>query len=160
MPGPEFYENSGANFSKKFATARIGFCAMKLALVTFLARDYDEAIAWFRDALGWDLREDTDLGGGKRWVRMAPTGAETEFLIARAVGDQVKAIGKAAGGRVAYFLHVEQFDAAMAQMQAAGVQFDEAPRDEPYGRVAVFRDLYNQKWDLIQPRVQPMSQDR
>ena len=125
---------------------------MKLAFVTYLARDYDEAIAWFRDALGWELREDTDMGGGKRWVRMAPTGAATEFLIARATGNQVDAIGQAAGGRVAYFLHVVDFDAAAARMKAAGVAFDEAPRDEPYGRVAVFRDLYGQKWDLIEPR--------
>ena len=124
---------------------------MKLALVTYLARDYDDAIAWFRDALGWELREDTDMGGGKRWVRMAPPAATTEFLIARAVGDQTHAIGQAAGGRVAYFLHVEDFDAARARMQAAAVTFDEAPRDEPYGRVAVFRDLYGQKWDLIEP---------
>ena len=125
---------------------------MKLALVTYLARDYDEAIEWFAQALGWELREDTDMGGGKRWVRMAPPGSQVEFLIARAVGDQARAIGQAAGGRVAYFLHVEDFNAAMARMQAEGVRFDEAPREESYGRVAVFRDLYGQKWDLIEPR--------
>ena len=124
---------------------------MKLAFIAYLVREYDEAIAWFQGALGWELLEDTDMGGGKRWVRMAPPGAATEFLIARAVGDQVAAIGQAAGGRVAYFLHVDDFDATAARMRAAGVVFDEAPRDEPYGRVAVFRDLYGQKWDLIEP---------
>ena len=136
-------------FEKK--RAPLDGCAMKLALVTYLARDYDEAIAWFRDALGWGLLEDTDMGGGKRWVRMAPEGAETGFLIAKAVGDQVQAMGQAAGGRVAYFLHVEDFDAAHARMLAAGVTFDEDPREEAYGKVAVFRDLYGQKWDLIEP---------
>lgn len=125
---------------------------MKLALVTYLARDYDEAIGWFRNALGWELREDTDMGGGKRWVRMAPPGSDVEFLIAHAVGDQTHAIGQAAGTRVAYFLHVDDFDATAHHMRTAGVIFDEAPRDEPYGRVAVFRDLYGQKWDLIEPR--------
>lgn len=124
---------------------------MKLALVTYLVRDYDEAIDWFQRALGWELREDTDMGGGKRWVRMAPPGSQTEFLIARAVGGQVQGIGRAAGGRVAYFLHVDDFEATAQRMKAAGVIFEEAPRDEPYGRVAVFRDLYEQKWDLIEP---------
>lgn len=124
---------------------------MKLAFVTYLVRDYDDAITWFSNALGWELREDTNMGGGKRWVRMAPPGSEVEFLIAQAVGDQAQAIGQAAGGRVAYFLHVEDFDAVAAGMRAAGVHFEEDPRDEPYGRVAVFRDLYDQKWDLIEP---------
>ena len=132
---------------------------MKLACVTYLAQDYDDAIAWFRDALGWVLREDTDMGNGKRWVRMAPEGSQTEFLIARAVGDQADAIGQAAGGRVAYILHVSDFHATADRMRAAGVVFDEDPRDEPYGRVAVFRDLYDQKWDLIEPRAAQVSQE-
>lgn len=125
---------------------------MRIALITYLARDYDEAIAWFRACLGWELLEDTPMGAGKRWVRMAPVGSDVAFLIARAVGPQEQALGKAAGGRVAYFLHVENFDATAAKMDAAGVIFEEAPRDEPYGKVAVFRDLYDQKWDLIEPK--------
>ena len=125
----------------------------RLAATAFLARDYDEAIAWFRDALGWVLLEDSDQGGGKRWVRVAPNAAaETCFLIARAVGDQVAAIGQHAGGRVGYFLHTDDFAAQQARMQAAGVHFEEPPRHEPYGTVAVFRDLYGNRWDLIEPR--------
>ena len=124
----------------------------RLALVTYLARDYDEAIAWFRDALGFVLLEDSDQGGGKRWVRMAPSpGSETAFLIARAVGAQVGAVGQSAGGRVAYFLHTDDFAAQAAQMRAAGVTFEEDPRREPYGTVAVFCDLYGNRWDLIEP---------
>ncbi|MEM1274663.1 MAG: VOC family protein [Pseudomonadota bacterium] len=119
--------------------------------MTYLARDYDEAISWFSTALGWNLVEDTDLGGGKRWVRMAPPGAMTQFLIARAVDDQIASIGRAAGGRVAYFLHVDDFDKTAAHMQTSGVTFEETPRDEPYGRVAVFQDLYGNRWDLIGP---------
>ncbi len=125
----------------------------RLALVAYLAAEYDAAIAWFETALGFTLLEDTDQGGGKRWVRMAPhAGAETQFLIARAVGDQRAALGQAAGGRVAYFLHCDDFNAMAARMRAAGVNFEEEPRDEPYGRVAVFRDLYGNRWDLIEPR--------
>jgi catechol 2,3-dioxygenase-like lactoylglutathione lyase family enzyme len=97
----------------------------RLALVTYLARDHDEAIAWLRRALGFVLLEDTDLGGGKRWVRMAATAdAETAFLVARATGDQTASIGGAAGGRVAYFLH-HDFEASAARLAAAGVAFEE-----------------------------------
>jgi len=124
----------------------------QLAATAFLARDYDEAIAWFQDALGWVLLEDTNMGGGKRWVRVAPhERAETCFLIASAVGDQVGAIGQHAGGRVGYFLHTGDFAAEHARMRAAGVTFEEPPRHEPYGTVAVFRDLYGNRWDLIGP---------
>jgi len=124
---------------------------MRLSLIAFLAGDYDEAIAWFRDALGFVLLEDTDRGGGKRWVRMAPSeDADTAFLIAKAVGSQVTGLGKAAAGRVAYFLETDDFAAQAGRMTAAGVEFEEDPRDEPYGKVAVFRDLYGNRWDLIQ----------
>jgi hypothetical protein len=95
----------------------------RLALVTYLARDYDEAIAWLRRALGFVLLEDTDLGGGKRWVRMAATAdAETAFLIARATGDQTASIGGAAGGRVAYFLHTHDFEASAARLVACATK--------------------------------------
>ncbi|TBX27223.1 VOC family protein [Nioella sediminis] len=125
----------------------------RLALVAFLARDYDEAIDWFQTALDWQLLEDTDLGGGKRWVRMAPDAdAMTQFLIARAVDGQAGAIGNHAGGRVGYFLHTDDFDASRARMLAAGVRFEEEPRHEPYGTVAVFQDLYGNRWDLIEPK--------
>jgi catechol 2,3-dioxygenase-like lactoylglutathione lyase family enzyme len=125
----------------------------RLAATAYLARDYDEAIAWFQRALGWVLLEDSDQGDGKRWVRMAPhPHSETCFLIARAVGAQRTAIGQHAGGRVGYFLHTDNFAAQQARMLAAGVQFEEAPRREPYGTVAVFHDLYGNRWDLIEPR--------
>ncbi|MEO0694203.1 MAG: VOC family protein [Pseudomonadota bacterium] len=123
-----------------------------LALVTYLARDYDEAIAWFQDALGFVLIEDTDQGGGKRWVRMAATeSAQTAFLIARAVGDQAMSVGNAASGRVAYFLYTDDFDGMFTQMRAADVIFEETARRDAYGTVAVFRDLYGNRWDLIEP---------
>jgi predicted enzyme related to lactoylglutathione lyase len=125
----------------------------RLALVAFLARDYDEAIDWFQTALDWRLLEDTDMGGGKRWVRMAPDAdSATQFLIARAVDGQASAIGNHAGGRVGYFLHTDDFDASRARMLAAGVRFEEEPRHEPYGTVAVFQDLYGNRWDLIEPK--------
>ncbi len=122
-----------------------------LALVTYLARDYDEAIDWFRDVLGFMLLEDSDHGSGKRWVRMATSeSADTAFLIAKAVGTQVNAIGQAAGGRVGFILETEDFDAMHERMKQRGVLFEEDPRREEYGTVAVFRDLYGNRWDLLQ----------
>ncbi len=113
--------------------------------------DYDEAIAWFQTALGFVLLEDTSQGPDKRWVRMAPSdGADTVFLIAKAVGPQVDHVGKAAGGRVAYFLQTEDFEVMWTRMIKAGVRFEEEPRHEPYGTVAVFQDLYGNRWDLIE----------
>ncbi|MDE9448960.1 VOC family protein [Aliiroseovarius sp. Z3] len=127
--------------------------ANRLALVAFLTDDYDRAIAWFCDVLRFELLEDTDMGGGKRWVRMAPTpDADTAFLIAKATGAQAETIGKQAGGRVGHFLFTDDFDAMAAHMKAQGVTFREAPRDEPYGKVVVFEDLHGNPWDLMQPK--------
>ena len=125
----------------------------RLALVAFLTDDYDKAIAWFQTTLGFVLLEDSDHGGGKRWVRMgAHPHAETQFLIARAATpDQAKGIGRHAGGRVGYFLTVDDFAQTHAQMTKVGVHFEEAARHEPYGTVAVFQDLHGNRWDLIQP---------
>ena len=122
----------------------------KLALVALLVPDYDEAIAFFTGALGFDLLEDTDQGGGKRWVRVAPKGAETGFLLARAVDGQRAAIGRQGGGRVWLFLQTEDFARDHAAMSDAGVYFEEPPRHEPYGKVAVFRDPWGNRWDLIE----------
>lgn len=123
-----------------------------LALITFLTDDYDKAIAWFQSALGFELLEDTDMGDGKRWVRMAPyASADTAFLIAKASGEQAKTIGKQAGGRVGHFLFTDDFDGMYARMLDADVTFREAPRDEPYGKVVVFEDLHGNPWDLMQP---------
>jgi len=122
----------------------------KLALLSILVPDYDAGIAFFVGQLGFDLLEDTVQGAGKRWVRVAPTGAETGFLLAKAVGDeQISAIGNQGGGRVWLFLATDDFDRDHAAMLAKGVTFEETPRDEPYGKVAVFRDPFGNRWDLI-----------
>ncbi len=125
--------------------------AQQLALVSLLVPDYDAGIAFYTGQMGFDLLEDTDLGEGKRWVRVAPTGAQTAFLLARAVGDrQIAAIGNQGGGRVWLFLETNDFSADHARMIANGVAFEEAPRHEPYGTVAVFADPFGNRWDLIQ----------
>ena len=123
-----------------------------LAAIAFLVADYDEAIFWFGKALGFDLVEDTDMGDGRRWVIVA-SGGGARFLLAKAVGaEQIKHIGQAAGGRVAFILNTENFAQDHARMMAVGVKFKELPRHEPYGTVAVFQDLYGNLWDLIEPR--------
>ncbi len=125
-----------------------------LVALSMLVRDYDEAIEFFTRALRFLLVEDTALGGDKRWVVVAPQGpGGARLLLARAATDaQRAAIGNQAGGRVFLFLHTSDFWADYRHMQAQGVRFIEAPRDEPYGLVAVFLDLYGNKWDLIQPK--------
>lgn len=127
--------------------------ARHLALSTLLVRDYDEAIAFFTGALGFQVQADTDLGGGKRWVAVAPAGTrQAGLLLARADdAEQAQAVGRQAGGRVAFFLHTDDFARDHAAMSAAGVRFREAPRHEPYGTVAVFEDLYGNPWDLLEP---------
>jgi catechol 2,3-dioxygenase-like lactoylglutathione lyase family enzyme len=126
--------------------------AAHIGAVTLLVREYDEAIDWFRTRLGFTLIMDGDMGAGKRWVLMSPPGAhEARLLLARAVNDdQRAAIGNQTGGRVFLFLHTDDFDRDHTAMLQAGVSFLEQPRDEPYGRVAVFQDLYGNRWDLLQ----------
>ncbi|HZH42781.1 MAG TPA: VOC family protein [Lysobacter sp.] len=123
-----------------------------LALVTLVVRDYDEAIAWYTQALGFELLEDSALGGGKRWVRVAPRGGTgAALLLAKANGERQQArVGDQTGGRVALFLHTDDFHREHAAMQARGVRFVETPREEPYGTVAVFEDLYGNRWDLLE----------
>jgi len=118
--------------------------------------DYDPAIRFFVDALGFELAEDspalTNDGRPKRWVVVRPPGAATGLLLARADGeDQAAMVGRQVAGRVGFFLNVEDFHAAYARMTAAGVRFLTAPRTEPYGHVAVFLDIAGNKWDLIGP---------
>jgi catechol 2,3-dioxygenase-like lactoylglutathione lyase family enzyme len=127
-----------------------------LGLVAIVVSEYDPAISFFTGALGFELVEDspalTNDGRPKRWVVVRPPGAATGLLLARANGDDQAALaGKQAGGRVGFFLEVEDFDAAYARMTAAGVRFLTAPRTEPYGRVAVFADIAGNKWDLLGP---------
>jgi catechol 2,3-dioxygenase-like lactoylglutathione lyase family enzyme len=122
-----------------------------LALTALLVADYDEALDFYVGKVGFDLAEDTDLGGGKRWVVVRPPGSDAALLLAKAVDGQTSSIGNQAGGRVFLFLHTDDFAGDHARMSAAGVRFLEAPRHEPYGVVAVFEDLYGTRWDLIQP---------
>jgi catechol 2,3-dioxygenase-like lactoylglutathione lyase family enzyme len=127
-----------------------------LGLVAVVVSEYEPAISFFVNALGFELVEDspalTNDGQPKRWVVVRPPGAATGLLLARADGqDQAAIVGKQAAGRVGFFLHVEDFGAAHARMADAGVQFLTAPRTEPYGRVAVFLDIAGNKWDLIGP---------
>ncbi|MBT8423906.1 MAG: VOC family protein [Silicimonas sp.] len=122
----------------------------RLALFSLLVPDYDDAIAFFT-SIGFECREDTDLGGGKRWVRIAPPGAETEILLARAADDRQRAaIGEQGGGRVWLFLETDDFDRDHRRMIAQGIPFETTPRDEPYGRVAVWSDPWGNRWDLIE----------
>ncbi|WP_043696178.1 VOC family protein [Luteibacter sp. 9133] len=124
-----------------------------LGAIAYLVRDYDEAIAFFTGALGFALIEDTPQGPDKRWVTVAPRGAEgTKLLLARAVTDEQRThVGKQGGGRVFLFLQTDDFASDHARMTRHGVRFREEPRHEPYGTVVVFEDLYGNAWDLIQP---------
>lgn len=125
-----------------------------LHLVALVVREYQPAIDFFVDVLGFELVEDspalTGDGRPKRWVVVRPPGAETGILLARADGPaRERVVGEQFAGRVGLFLRVEDFDAAYARMMAAGVEFVSEPRDEPYGRVAVFRDIEGNRWDLL-----------
>lgn len=124
----------------------------RIGAVSLLVRDYDEAIAFYVGKLGFELSEDTDMGAGRRWVRVTPKGGQTALLLARATTDaQLAHVGDQAGGRVWLFLETDDFDRDHAAWSAGGVVFRETPRHEPYGKVAVFEDLYGNAWDLIQP---------
>jgi catechol 2,3-dioxygenase-like lactoylglutathione lyase family enzyme len=128
--------------------------AQTIAAVALVVPDYDEAIAYYTGVLGFDLVEDTPLGGGKRWVLVAPPGSSgTRLLLARAATpEQQAAIGNQTGGRVFLFLHTDDFHRDHAAWLARGVEFVEPPREETYATVAVFRDRYGNRWDLIQPK--------
>ena len=124
----------------------------RLSLTALLVRDYDEAISFYVGKLGFSLSSDAEQGGGKRWVVVTPPGGDAGLLLAKAVGaDQVARIGDQTGGRVFLFLETDDFTRDHAAMSAAGVRFLEAARQEPYGTVAVFEDLYGNRWDLIEP---------
>ena len=129
-----------------------------LGLIALVVRDYDEAIAFFTEKLGFKLIEDsvsTDrLGRDKRWVLIAPAGsAGTRLLLARAsTPEEESRIGNQTGGRVFLFLHTDDFWRDYDAMTARGVKFVREPKEEPYGTVAVFEDLYGNRWDLLQPR--------
>src|SRR3712207_291276 len=127
-----------------------------LELVALIVREYDPAIEFFVNVLGFELVEDspslTNDGRPKRWVVVRPAGARTGILLARADGErQGSAVGEQFAGRVGFFLRVDDFEAAYARMTAAGVRFVTPPRLESYGRVAVFLDLEGNRWDLVGP---------
>ncbi|MFC7585276.1 VOC family protein [Nonomuraea antimicrobica] len=129
---------------------------MRIDLVALVVDDYDPAIVFFVDVLGFELVEDspslTNDGRPKRWVVVRPPGAETGILLARADGNQQAAVvGNQVAGRVGFFLRVDDFDAAYQRMTAAGVEFVTSPRAEAYGRVAVFLDIAGNRWDLLGP---------
>ncbi len=122
-----------------------------IAHVAFLVRDYDEAITWFTEKLGFSLLEDTAMGPGKRWVLVAPPDPSgSSLLLAHAVTDeQARMVGNQCADRVFLFLRTDDFRRDYARMRAGGVRFLEEPREESYGTVAVFQDLYGNKWDLL-----------
>jgi len=128
-----------------------------IELVTFVVRDYDEAIDFFVRLLGFTLVEDSpsvaESGRAKRWVVVAPSDGGTGLLLAEADGDeQQRAVGNQTGGRVAFFLRVDDFAAGYERMRDGGVEFLTEPREEPYGSVAIFRDISGNRWDLLGPR--------
>ena len=124
----------------------------RISALALVVPDYDAAIAFYVDKLGFRLCEDIDQGH-KRWVTVEPTAGGTRLVLARAEGPaQAAAVGNQAGGRVFLFLETDDFARDHAAMLAAGVTFEEAPRHEPYGSVAVWRDPFGNRWDLIGPR--------
>ena len=123
-----------------------------IGAISLLVRDYDEAVSFYVDKLGFRLLEDSDLGAGKRWILIAPQdSAETCLLLAKASSpEQHSRVGNQTGGRVFLFLHTEDFQRDYEAMKSKGVRFLEEPRHESYGTVVVFEDLYGNKWDLLE----------
>ena len=125
---------------------------VRVAMFTLIVDDYERGIAFYRDALGLRLIENTDMGDGKRWVVLEGAGG-SRLLLAKAVGaEQSAAIGRQTGGRVGFFLETDDFARDHAAFLAHGVKFLEAPRHEAYGTVAVFEDPFGNKWDVIEPK--------
>jgi len=128
--------------------------SQSLSLTALLVSDYDEAIAFYVGVLGFELRQDTRLTADKRWVVVGLTGSAGALLLARAADDrQRQAVGDQSGGRVFLFLETDDFVRDHTAYVERGVRFVEEPRHEPYGTVAVFEDIYGNRWDLIQPAV-------
>ena len=124
----------------------------KIGYIALVVRDYDEAVAFYTQSLGFRLIEDTDMGSGKRWVLVSPPGSDgTHLLLARAVNpEQSSRVGNQTGGRVFLFLHTDDFWRDYGAFTERGVKFCRPPSEEPYGTVAVFEDLYGNMWDLLQ----------
>ena len=124
---------------------------MRLSLIALLVRDYDEAIDWYVNVLGFRLAADDDQGAGKRWVVIEDEAGRGLLLAKAKKPEELAAVGNQHGGRVGFFLQVSDFEEAYRCLTAAGTSFDEQPRHEVYGSVVVFRDLYGNRWDLIEP---------
>ncbi|MEP5155559.1 VOC family protein [Planktotalea sp.] len=125
--------------------------AQHISAFAIVVPDYDEGIDFYVNTLGFELIEDTRQSDTKRWVLVAPKGADTRILLAKAVGaEQSAAIGNQTGGRVGFFLNTDDFETDYKNMKNAGVYFEEDPRYEPYGSVAVFQDPFGNRWDLLQ----------
>lgn len=155
-PGPLSFTDASRDRVRGTAAETVS----QLELVAVVVRDYDRAIRFFVDVLDFDLVEDspstTTDGRPKRWVVVRPKGGHTGILLARADGEQQRAIvGEQFAGRVGLFLRVDDFDATYSRLRAAGVEFVRPPRDEPYGRVAVFRDIEGNRWDLLSTQRRP-----
>jgi catechol 2,3-dioxygenase-like lactoylglutathione lyase family enzyme len=124
---------------------------MHISSFALVVNDYDEAIAYYTEKLGFELREDSPRENGKRWVLVAPPNAQTSILLAQAATDtQSQFVGNQTGGRVGFFLHTDDFKRDYDLFLARGVKFCELPRHESYGSVAVFEDLYGNRWDFLQ----------
>ncbi|GJM25985.1 MAG: hypothetical protein DHS20C16_24000 [Phycisphaerae bacterium] len=124
----------------------------QLTRIAIVVRDYDEAIAFYTQKLGFELIEDTRLSDVKRWVVVSPPGSECALLLAKAASnEQATRIGNQTGGRVFLFLYTDDFERDFNCYRSNGIKFIRDPKEEPYGRVAVFVDLYGNKWDLIEP---------
>jgi catechol 2,3-dioxygenase-like lactoylglutathione lyase family enzyme len=124
----------------------------QLGQISLLVRDYDEAIAYYTQTLGFELLEDTRMSETKRWVRVSPPGSSCHLLLAKAANEaQEKQIGFQAGGRVMFFLYTDDFYRDYKNYTAKGVEFIREPAVEAYGIVSVFKDLYGNLWDMIQP---------
>lgn len=124
---------------------------MKLSLTALLVRDYDEAIDWYTEVLGFRLVTDDDQGGGKRWVVIEDEAGRGLLLAKARKPEELAAVGNQHGGRVGFFLETGNFNKAFSRLKSAGTSLDEEPRHEVYGTVVVFRDLYGNRWDLIEP---------
>ena len=126
----------------------------QIGSVTFLVKDYDEAIEFFVNKLQFDLIEDSQLNETKRWVVVSPKGSSgTSLLLAKATTEeQERSVGNQTGGRVAFFLHTDNFNRDYDRMMGKGVNFLESPREEKFGRVVIFQDLYGNKWDFIEQK--------
>jgi len=124
-----------------------------LGMITIVVDDYDRAIRHYVDDLGFTLIEDTELSPEKRWVVIAPSSDGAKILLAKAANsEQVNAIGNSTGGRVGFFLYTDDFAQTYQRYLTRGIEFTETPRNEKFGQVVVFKDMYGNKWDLIEMR--------